>query len=260
MPKLNLIGMVVLCLAVAGGAAVMALRAGPARVDQPRVDRLIRRLADTDPDLRREAERELKELGPKAEPALKEAARGSDPVVAERARTILGFKKLEVSKPPAETISDPVPPATEVRLSLQVASAPRRADEPVLYYLRLHNGTKRTIAIARHRRDGRADYRGFGFFERIDAEGRVVPMGDGFPAEEESPTAEVVLVGPGESVDLFPGAGLLRIGAAGTSRIRYVYDASEGSDYRECLATGHHAAAALKAERLESNAVTVTIP
>lgn len=259
MPKLNLIGMVVLCLAVAGGAAVMALRASPARVDRPRVDRLIRRLADTDPDLRREAERELKELGPKAEPALKEAARGSDPVVAERARTILGFKKPEVSKPPAETISDPAPAAAEVRLSLQIASAPRRADEPVLYYLRLHNGTKRSIAIARSKRDGRPDYRGFGFFERVDAEGRVSAIA-GDPAEDEDATVEMVVVMPGEGIDLAPASGLLKIGASGTFRVRYVYDASEGSDYRECLATGHHAAASLKAERLESNVVTVTIP
>src|SRR5688500_2992293 len=130
MPKINIIGMVVLCLAVASGAAVMALRASPVRGGAPRVDRLIRRLAATGPALRREAEQELKDLGRKAEPALKEAARGSD-AVAERARAILGIKSAEALPPPpasGEVISDPAPAASEIRLSLQVASSPRRLD------------------------------------------------------------------------------------------------------------------------------------
>src|SRR5262245_11690188 len=110
MPKINVVAMVVLCLGVAGGAAVLALRAPAIKVDAPRVDRLIRRLGDTDPDLRREAERELKDLGKKAEPALKEAARGPDPVIAERARAILGLKPANPPlEGPRETVSIPAP-------------------------------------------------------------------------------------------------------------------------------------------------------
>ena len=159
MPKLNVIGMVVLSLSVAAGAAVMALRTGPSR-GNPQVDKLIRRLGDSDPDLRREAERELKDLGRAAEPALKKAAEGPDRAVAERARAILGFPKPE----PVPVSVPQAPESAGVRLTLQIAAAPRRADEPVLYYLRFHNGTKRAIALARHVRDGRPDYRAFGAF------------------------------------------------------------------------------------------------
>src|SRR5688572_20999202 len=166
MPRLNVIGMIVLSLAVFAGAAVMALRTGNPRPD-PQVDRLIRRLGDTDPDLRREAERELKELGRVAEPALKKAAEGPDLAVAERAKAILG-----IHKPESAPVAVRPAPDTGVRLTLQIASAPARADEPLMYYLRLHNGSKRSISIARHVREGTADYRAFGIFERIDADGR----------------------------------------------------------------------------------------
>jgi hypothetical protein len=255
MPKLNLIGMIVLSLSVFAGAAVMALKSSPARVDAPRVDRLIRRLADTDPDLRREAERELKDLGRKAEPALKEAARGTDLAIAERARAILGMKGPEA--PASETISAPAP--TGIRLSLQITSASRRLVEPLQYYLRLHNGTTRAIALARRLRDGRPEYAGFGAFERIDSEGRVVVLDESDDEGESAPSLEIVIVQPGDSLDLAPGSGLLRLEAPGTFRVRFAYDATEGSEYRESLATGHHTGTALPAERFESNEVTVTI-
>jgi len=260
MPKINIIGMVVLCLAVFAGAAAMALRSSPPRVDTARVDRLIRRLGDHDPDLRREAERELKDLGRKAEPALKEAAGGSDAAIAERARAILGMKSAEVKQATgsSEVISEPVK-AADVRLTLQLGSSPVKPEEPALYYLRLHNDTRKPVAIARRVREGRPDYRAFGAFERIDSEGRLAEIVDG-SMDDEGSTLDVVVVAPGESLDLFPGAGLLRIGGRGTFRIRYVYDASEGSEYRSRIASGHHAGMALRAERFESNTVVVTIP
>ena len=260
MPKLNVIGMIVLCLGVAAGAAVLALRAPASKIDSPRVDRLIRRLADTDPDLRREAERELKDLGRKAEPALHEAAKGANPVVAERARAILGLKPANLPhEGPGGGITIPVP-ETGVRLTLQVTSVPERP-EPIQYYLRLHNGTKRAIALARRLRDGRPEYAGFGGFERIDAEGRVVVLNDSLDAgySTKAPALEVVIVSPGESLDLAPGGGIFRIEEAGTFRVRFVYTATEGSEYRERLASGHHAGLALPAERFESNEVSVTV-
>jgi hypothetical protein len=258
MPKLNVVAMIVLSLSIAAGAAVMSLRATAPRPD-PQVDRLIRRLADTDPDLRREAERELKELGSMAAGALKQAAEGSDPVVAERARVLLGAKRDELPRETPGAVEPVSLPEPAVRLSLQLGSSPRRPREHVLYYLRLHNGTQRSMAIARRVRDGRPDYGSFGGFERIDADGRVVELEDTVDAPAGG-EVEVVLVAPGETVDLFPGAGLLRIGASGTFRVRYVYDATEGSEYRERVGKGHFAGSALAAERFESNAVTVTIP
>ena len=261
MPKLNVIGMIVLCLGVAAGAAVLALRAPASKIDSPRVERLIRRLGDTDPDLRREAERELKDLGRKAEPALHEAAKAANPVVAERARAILGLKPANLPhEGPGGGITIPVP-ETGVRLTLQITSAQSRRGEPFQYYLRLHNGTKRAIAIARRLRDGRPLYAGFGAFETIDAEGRRVVHLDSdddceFP---EGTTLEIVIVRPGDSLDLAPGMRHLGIGAYGTFRVRFVYDATEGSEYRERVASGHHAGSALPAERFESNEVSVTV-
>jgi len=255
MPKINIVGMVVLCLAVFAGAAVLALRSTPKRVETPRVGRLIRLLADTDPDLRREAELELKELGKKAEPALKEAAEGSDPVVAERARAILGLKVPSKEKT-SEVATTPEPP---IRLTLQFASAPRRPGDAVHYYLRLHNNTKDPVAVARRRHGDRHDYRGFGFFERIDAEGRLVEIADPSPVDEDS-EVEVVTLAPGELIDMFPGAGLLAIGARGTYRVRYVYDATETGAYRGKLTSAHHPGKPLPRERLESNSLTITTP
>lgn len=257
MPKLNVIGMVVLCLGVAAGAAALALRAPALKIDGPRVDRLIRRLADTDPDLRREAEQELKDLGRKAEPALKEAAKGADPVIAERARAILGVKpEGRIQDGPAAI---PATLETGIRLTLQVTSMPRRPD-PVQYYLRLHNGTKRAIALARRLRDGQPEYAGFGEFERIDAEGRLVAIDDFVdPADTDTAPLQIVIVKPGESLDLVPGSGYLSISESGTFRLRFVYNATEGSQYRESLATGHHGGSALPAERFESNEVIVTV-
>ena len=259
MPKLNVIGMIVLCLGVAAGAAVLALRAPASKIDSPRVDRLIRRLGDTDPDLRRDAERELKELGKKAELALKEAARGTDPIIAERARAILGVKPpSRPSENPGAVAKDSVP-ETGIRLSLQVTLVPERP-EPIQYYLRLHNGTKRAIALARRLRDGRPEYAGFGGFERIDAEGRLVAIDDFVdPADTDTAPLQIVIVKPGESLDLVPGSGNLRIEESGTFRLRFVYNATEGSHYRERVATGHHAGSTLPAERFESNEVTVTV-
>src|SRR5262245_20567554 len=259
MPKLNLVGMIVLCLAVTAGAVTLALRTPTPSHDGPQVDHLIRCLGDADPDLRREAERELKQLGRKAEPALKIAANGSDPELAQRARALLGVKPPEppkVARDSSAAAPDPVPLPAEVRLSLQIGASPGRPEEPVTYYLRLHNGTRSAVAVARRKREGGCDYRGFGAFERIDAEGRVV-VGAGKASDEDDDRVEFVVVAPGESLDLMPGAGLLRMGASGTFRVRYVYEAGEGSEYREKFASGHHAGAALPAERLASNSVTI---
>ena len=257
MPRLNVIAMVVLCVGVAAGAAALALRT-PARKDAPRVERLIRQLGDADPDVRRDAERELKALGPKAETALKEAVSGRDPVVADRARALLGLKP-EKTAPEGAVAKSPVVD-NGIRISLQVTRVPRRPD-PIQYYLRLHNGTKNAVALARRLRGGQPLYAGFGAFERIDAEGRLVTLLDSnddgeFPGNTE---LEIVIVRPGESLDMTLGAGFVRVEAAGTFRVRFVYDATAGSEYRERIAASHHAESALPAERFESNEVAVTV-
>jgi len=264
MPKLNLIGMVVLSLAVAGGAAVLALRGEGPRPDTRRLSSLLRQLGDSDPDIRRDAERELKALGPKATAALRAAAEGSDPVLADRARALLGMKPVEHPREPMDGVAavDPPAPVEGVRLSLQVNSNPSRAAEAVRYYLRFHNGGRKAVAIACHRRNGPSIYVAFGAFERIDAEGRVVVLREDPDPDTEDDAAELVFVtvGPGETLDLAPGAGVLRVGASGAFNVRFAYEASEGSAYRKALTGSHHAASALPSERIVSNAVAINVP
>jgi hypothetical protein len=244
MPRLNVIAMIVLCLAVAAGAATMAVRTGPDRHDSPRVGRLIRQLGETDPDLRRDAERELKDLGRKAEPALKEAAAGADPVVAERARALLGHKTTEPAKPIATA-----PAESAVRVTIQIVSLPRRPDEAVAVFVRMHNESKGTVAVAPR----------MGHFERMDAEGRIAILVPENLAAEESPVT--FDLAPGQSADLSPAVGVVKIGASGTFRIRFVYDASAGSEYRTKVAGMlRHGGTALPARRFESNEVAITIP
>jgi hypothetical protein len=246
MPKLNLIGMIVLCLAVAAGAGTMALRAPAPRDHAPQVAHLMRQLGDADPDLRRDAERELKQLGPKAEPALKAAANSDDKELAARARAILGMKKPEPPVAPVEAVSKPA----DLRLTLQITSMPSRPDEPVGYILRLHNGTKSSFALPRLLVGTVADYTIVGNFERIDAEGRLVEL----PVDPWSQDAKSdhQIVKPGETIDLSPGSGVLRIGARGTFRVRYVLHT-----LKEQIVSGHTRPE--MAKRIESNEVTVTV-
>ena len=72
-------------------AAALFLSTGPAsRADaSARTRALLRRLADSDPDVRREAEAGLRALGPRAAGALREASTSSDAALADRASRIL---------------------------------------------------------------------------------------------------------------------------------------------------------------------------
>lgn len=90
MHKLNLVLMVVLAVAVIGGAAYLSTgqesRSGP---DTAKIERLIRLLGDPDPDISRDAESDLRSMGPVAHPALRKAAGSSDRRVADRALRLL---------------------------------------------------------------------------------------------------------------------------------------------------------------------------
>lgn len=265
MPYRNLIGMVVLSLAVAGGAALLALQGpGPDR-DLPIVGSLIRQLGDPDPDIRRDAERELRTLGPRAEPALKEAASGADSAVAERARDLLDRMKPETVSNAARTtpaVADPAPLPGRPELTLQIGSASVRAGEPLRYYLRLHNGGKLPLLIARHRLGSVALYGAYGAFERVDGEGRVATIPLEPPAVDgaETSEAEIVAVASGETLDLaIASPGALRFDAPGTITLRFVYEAGEGSAYRKAVAGSHLKSAVLAPGRFVSNEVSITV-
>jgi len=98
MPKLNAVLMVVLAVAVIGATAFLTMRPAPARAIEPaQVQKLLRKLADPDPDIRREGEAGLRQAGTAAIPPLRDASRCSDRVLAERASKLL----LQLDPPPA---------------------------------------------------------------------------------------------------------------------------------------------------------------
>ncbi|HVR87250.1 MAG TPA: hypothetical protein VMU54_23200 [Planctomycetota bacterium] len=97
MPKLNAVLMAVLAVALMAMAGFLVLGHSSAQEEGPaRAQRLIRKLADRDGDLRREGEDGLRRMGPAALGPLKEASRSADRVLAARAA-----KLLQEFQPPA---------------------------------------------------------------------------------------------------------------------------------------------------------------
>ena len=106
MPKLNAVLMVVLAVAVIGATAFLTLRPAPAREIEPaQVQKLLRKLADPDPDIRREGEAGLRQAGTAAVTPLRDASKSSDRVLAERASKLL----QQVDPPPAGVADAPKP-------------------------------------------------------------------------------------------------------------------------------------------------------
>lgn len=108
MPRLNAVLMGLLSAAVLAGAgwAVLAKSdGGPAR-DEDR--RLLRKLADEDPDLRREAASEILARGPRGRAMLKEAAASDDRLLAGRARALLAELEPPPAPPPAAAAEAPI--------------------------------------------------------------------------------------------------------------------------------------------------------
>jgi hypothetical protein len=106
MPKLNAVLMVVLAVAVIGATAFLTLRPAPARTIEPaQVQKLLRKLADSDPDIRREGEAGLRQAGTAAIPPLRDASKSSDRMLAERASKLL----QQLDPPPAGVADAPKP-------------------------------------------------------------------------------------------------------------------------------------------------------
>ena len=90
MPKLNAVLMVVFAVAVIAATAFLTLRPTPAQDIEPaQVQKLLRKLADADPDVRREGEAGFRNLGAAAVAPLREASKSSDHNLAERASKLL---------------------------------------------------------------------------------------------------------------------------------------------------------------------------
>jgi hypothetical protein len=268
MYKLNVALMVVLSIAVVATGALLAIERDPAGAPQDaQVKKLIRQLADSDPDVRRDAEAALKRLGPTAVPALKAAAGGQDELLAGRAKQVINqiegapvVRKPDAPQPPSH--EDIAPPTVEAALSLvadRVASG-----APLRFYLRFRNGTPQSVLLARHRVEGIVFYGQFAAFEITDADGTVttIPV-DAFPRDAE-PELDVFAVPAGQVADLFAGrTGQLFASALskpGVYKVRFVYDATEKSAYRDAIARAHSAEGVpLPPGRVSSNAVALTV-
>ena len=90
MYKVNLLLIILSCLAVFGGATYLAIGPQTAESAPPTVEDLVRQLGDSDPDVRREAEASLIESGEAAIPALERASKSKRRILASRARRLLG--------------------------------------------------------------------------------------------------------------------------------------------------------------------------
>jgi len=102
MPKLNAVLMTVLAVAVIAATGFLVLRPSGPAADPQQTQKLIRKLADTDSDVKREGEEGLRRMGPAAMGPLKEASNSADRVLAGRAAKLL----LELQPPaPAERTS-----------------------------------------------------------------------------------------------------------------------------------------------------------
>lgn len=252
MYKLRVALIVVLSGGVVAGAAALALRrSGDEDPQKGRVEFLVRSLGDPNPDVRRRSEEELRRLGPGALAALREASRSSDPRVAERALKLL--REMEAA---AESTSKPETGGPVVRPEVRETPEPRGVTVELAvspdrgrprFYVRITNRDAAPYLVARDRADGRIFYGRYARFELVDAEGRTLVVAAESPGDPAATKTEFIAVASGETLDLFAGQDDSRtaIGAAlapGTYRVRFLYDASEGSPYREAVQAADGAA------------------
>ena len=99
MRRLNLALMVVLTIGIIASAGYLALSGngenGEDRTLEEQRAKLFRKLADEDPDRRREAKNQLRAMGSAAIPILREAARSDDSRLVDQAKALL--RELEPS-------------------------------------------------------------------------------------------------------------------------------------------------------------------
>jgi hypothetical protein len=218
MPKLNAVLMVVLSAAVIGVLGWRALGEGDGgAAERARAAKILRKLADPDPDLRREAESEIKSLGSRGKEILRETVKSADPRLAERAAAML--KELEPASP------EPAP--------VELAGLEHFIWCTDRFVVEFRNSGSEPILIALEKK---GEEPRFGWFEVTDANGRthVVRPESYAPPVVEGP-AHVVALPPGAKQVLYRGTesvNALLPALRGPHKVRFVYDASEGSPYR----------------------------
>lgn len=226
MPKLNAVLMVLLSAAVLGGMGWWVLgRGDDGAAGRARDAKLLRKLADADPDLRREAEAELRALGARGKAILRETARAADARLAERAATLL--KELEPAAPE---------PAPVVDVKHFIGCVDR-------FLVEFRNDTGAPLLLAVEK-EGEAPR--FGWFEVEDAAGKITKVAapSYAPPVVEGP-AHLITLAPGAREVLYNGweaVGAALAGLAHPCKVRFVYDASEGSPYRDAAKVSERSA------------------
>jgi hypothetical protein len=263
MYKINLVLMVLLAAAVVAAAAYLSTAVGPsAGTEAADSARLLRKLADADPDVRREGETGLRDLGELALPALREAAKSPDRALADRATRLLG--EVEPARERTEELGTgdgPEPDGREAPVAFSIHCVRPRVGtgEGFRLYVRVRNGGAAPVVLLRQ---GPGLYALYGaHFEVTDRQGRVSRVSPE-PAVPWSDGRESVAVGHGEVFDLYAGSpagcALLSLREPGTYTVRFIYDAAEGSLYRAAVAGGA-GVAALPPVRFASNELTLEV-
>ena len=154
-----------LTVGVTAGAAVLSLRKScQENPEKERIDFLVRSLGDRNPDIRRKAEAELRQLGPKALEAVRSATRSTDPGIAERAMKLLRDIEGAASDStatgrrdepkPEETRKTPEPDPRGVTVELVPSSEIGKCR----FYVRITNHDAAPYFVARDRAAGRVYY------------------------------------------------------------------------------------------------------
>jgi len=260
MYKINLAAMLLLSAGVAGGAAYLALyKDSPDTSRQERIEYLVRSLGDSNPNVRRQAEKELKQIGPMAEDALKTAAQSGDREIADRAQKLLGEIRSGASTL-GEASPEILSPGHGVAIELSVRE--ESADRP-RFYVRMTNYDSIPYLVARDRVGGRISYGRFARFEVVDAQGQVTTATTEERANGSEGKIEFIVLGAGETLDLYAGQAdsmtslPVRL-APGQYQVRFVYHAIPGSPYRHVV-QGASQGAPLPPVLLASAAVSIRI-
>jgi len=107
MPKLNTVLMTVLAVVVIAAMGFLALRPAPSPELQPvQVQKLLRKLGDPDPDVRREGEAGLRQAGAASIAPLREASQSPNRLLADRAAKLL--QELAPPAAPDRSLAKPV--------------------------------------------------------------------------------------------------------------------------------------------------------
>lgn len=220
MPKLNAVLMVALSAAVLGGIGWAVLGRSDGTVAREEDRRLLRKLADGDPDVRREAAAEIRARGPHGRELLREAAASNDALLAGRARELL--VQLEPPPPPSPaTALEPAASPVEFQVACSGPSDRATRSGPFVVHA-ANRGTVPVVLVG-------------------DPDVAAWELEDG----ERTLRLRVAFVQPGPWV-VEPGQTLILAGAVDPNllsltrrpeirRLRFVYDAAEGGRYRELV-------------------------